>query len=61
MAVTCLHMVTCCHRTEEPFQLRCLAFLQGLRLGKFYARGYQSFPFSSEPCVGLQLVEWKEQ
>lgn len=58
----CLHMVTCCHRVGEPFQLRSLAFLQGLRLaGKFYGRGYQGFPFSSQPCVGLQLVEWEEQ
>lgn len=62
MAVTDLHVVSCCHRTGEPFQLRSVAFVQGLRLiGNFYGRGYQSFPFSSEPCVGLQLVEWKEQ
>lgn len=62
MAVTCLHVVICSHRTGEPFQLRSLALLQGLRLGKFYGRRYQSFPFSSEPCVGLQLegaVIWR--
>lgn len=46
-----LQMAACFHRTGEPFQLSSLAFLQGLRLGKFYGRKCQSFPFSSEHCV----------